>query len=156
MGLTNLESLDEFIAINRRNYEEYERLLAGLPGLSLIKFDARERHNFQYVVVEVEEAACGLSRDQLVQVLHAENVLARRYFYPGCHRMEPYRSCFPQAGLLLLETNRLVQRVLALPSGTAVGTAEIHTISEILRSALERADAIRARLPAALPPHTVA
>ena len=28
----------------------------------------------------------------MLAVLHAENVLARRYFYPGCHRMEPYGS----------------------------------------------------------------
>ncbi len=40
----------------------------------------------------------------LVRVLHAENVLARRYFYPGCHEMEPYRSYFPHAGLVLPET----------------------------------------------------
>ena len=33
----------------------------------------------------------GRVRDDLVAALHAENVLARRYFYPGCHRLEPYR-----------------------------------------------------------------
>ena len=38
-----------------------------------------------------------LSRDELQRVLWAENVLARRYFFPGCHRMEPYRSLFPDA-----------------------------------------------------------
>ncbi len=146
MGLTNLESLDEFIAINRRNFEEYERLLAGLSGLSLIKFDARERHNFQYVVVEVEEAACGLSRDQLVQVLHAENVLARRYFFPGCHQMEPYRSFFPHAGLLLPETERVAARVLVLPNGTALGAKEIQTVGGLIRLSLAQAATVRRRL----------
>ena len=51
-----------------------------------------ERTNYQYIVLEVDELETGLTRDELVQVLIAENVLARRYFYPGCHRMEPYRS----------------------------------------------------------------
>ena len=46
-------------------------------------------------------SVCGISRDELVQILQAENVLARRYFYPGCHRMEPYRSYYPHARLLL-------------------------------------------------------
>ncbi len=36
MGLTSLESLEEFIQVNRRNYKEYRRQLAGIPGLSLI------------------------------------------------------------------------------------------------------------------------
>ena len=47
-------------------------------------YDERERCNYQYMIMEVDEAAAGLSRDDLVHVLQAENVLARRYFYPGC------------------------------------------------------------------------
>ena len=32
MGLTSLESLDEFVAVNRRNYEAYRAALGGVPG----------------------------------------------------------------------------------------------------------------------------
>jgi dTDP-4-amino-4,6-dideoxygalactose transaminase len=74
----------------------------------------------------------------LLQVLHAENVIARRYFYPGCHRMEPYRSYFPHAGYLLPETERLVGRVICLPTGTAVDEGAIRTICRIIRRAVER------------------
>ena len=42
-----------------------------------------------------------------MKILHAENVIARRYFYPGCHRMEPYKSLFPNAGLVLPETEKI-------------------------------------------------
>ena len=34
--------------------------------------------------------------------------------------MEPYRSYFPHARLLLPETERLVERVLQLPTGTSI------------------------------------
>ncbi len=149
MGLTNLESLDEFIAVNRRNYEAYRRELAGIPGLALIVYDEAERNNYQYVVVEMDAAIAGLSRDDLVKVLHAENVLARRYFYPACHRMEPYRSHFPHAGLLLPETERLCTRTMCLPTGTGVGAAEITTICSIIRTALDNASAVRQRLQSA-------
>jgi dTDP-4-amino-4,6-dideoxygalactose transaminase len=133
MGLTSLESLDEFVAINRRNYELYQRELAMIPGISLLAYDETERNNYQYIVLEVDEAVIGVSRDYLVEVLNAENVIARRYFYPGCHRMEPYRSYFPHAGLLLPETERVLKRVLILPTGTAIGPAEIHQICQIIR-----------------------
>ena len=89
-----------------------------------------------------------VSRDDLVRVLHAENVLARRYFYPGCHEMEPYRSYFPHAGLLLPETERLTQRVMSLPTGTAVGPEEIETVCAIIRLAVENSREVRARLAA--------
>ncbi len=137
MGLTGLESLDEFIAINYRNYKEYERQLEDIPGIQLVAYDETEKCNYQYIVLEIDEAVTHVSRDQLVEILHAENVLARRYFYPGCHRMEPYRSYFPNAGLLLPETERLVNRVLSLPTGTVVGPDEVSMICQIIRLVVE-------------------
>ena len=146
MGLTNLESMADFIAVNRRNYKQYQRELAGLAGVSLIEYDEAERHNYQYIIVEIDEATIRVSRDQLVKILHAENVLARRYFYPGCHQMEPYRSYFPHAGLMLPATERLVERVLALPNGTAVGAEEVAGICALLGLAVEHGERLRARL----------
>jgi dTDP-4-amino-4,6-dideoxygalactose transaminase len=136
MGLTNLESLDDFVAVNHRNYEAYRNSLSKIPGLSLINYDNTDKNNYHYIVVEVDESETGISRDELIKVLGAENILARRYFYPGCHRMEPYRSNYPHARLLLPETEKLSQRVLILPSGTAVSTANIEVICGILTQAI--------------------
>jgi len=146
MGLTSLESLDEIIGTNLRNYACYREGLQGIPGIELVALDQNERNNYQYVVLEVDAAEAGLSRDELVQVLHAENVLARRYFWPGCHRMEPYRSYFPRAGLLLPETERMVTRTLQLPTGTAVSADDIEAVSAIIRAAAEAAPAVRRAL----------
>jgi dTDP-4-amino-4,6-dideoxygalactose transaminase len=146
MGLTNLESLDDFIAVNRRNYELYARELAGLEGIALLSCPKGEKWNYQYVVLDIDESKTLVTRDELIKILHRENVLARRYFYPGCHRMEPYRSAFPEAGLRLPETERLANRVLCLPTGTAVDERQISTISGILRLVLEHRDEIKGRL----------
>jgi dTDP-4-amino-4,6-dideoxygalactose transaminase len=143
MGLTGLESLDEFIECNRRNYEQYRRELAGVPGVRVLAWNDSEHCNYQYVVLEIEEELIEISRDQLLMVLHAENVLARRYFYPGCHRMEPYRSFFPHAGVLLPETERLVRKILLLPTGSAIGEVEVAGISQIVRLATTNGKALR-------------
>jgi len=142
MGLTGLDSLDEFLAVNQRNYHLYLDGLDGIPGLTVFRFKTNERNNYQYIVLELDEAICGLSRDRMVALLHAEQVRVRRYFYPACHKMEPYRSYFPHAGLLLAHTERLVERVMTLPTGTAVTPADVAHICQLIRFILDNADAI--------------
>lgn len=146
MGLTGLESLDTFIAVNRENYRAYQEGLSGIPGLKPVLYDETQRCNYQYIVFEVDEDAVGISRDLLVQVLQAENVMARRYFYPGCHNMEPYRSLFPRAGLLLPHTQRLVQKVISLPNGTAVSTKDVSLITNLIKQAIRHGREISQRL----------
>ena len=156
MGLTSLESVDEFIETNRRNHSVYARGLDGVPGVSVLAYDEHERANYQYIVLEVDEPAAGLTRDELVEVLYAENVLARRYFFPGCHRMEPYRSYFPHAFLVLPETERLCRRVMLLPNGTSVDELAISRICQILQTAVSNAPAVRAKLVGQTEPSTSA
>lgn len=143
MGLTSLESIEEFVAVNYRNYRQYHDELANLPGIELMSYDETEKCNFQYVILEIDPLRTGLSRDRLIEIFHAENVLARRYFFPGCHRAEPYRTLFPDVSERLPVTERIVQRVVSLPTGTAVGPAEVSTICSILRLALEYAGMAR-------------
>jgi len=146
MGLTNLKSLQVFMETNRRNYEQYRQELDSIPGLSLFRYAEAEKRNFQYIPVEVEEALTGISRDALLKTLHTENVLARRYFWPGCHRMEPYLSYFPNAGLLLPHTEQIAERILVLPTGTAVSVQDIQKIAAILRTAVAQSGRIRTHL----------
>jgi len=146
MGLTNLESMEEFIDVNYRNYKQYREELVGLDGVKVLAYDEREKCNYQYVVLEINERKTGVTRDQLVEILHAENILARRYFHPGCHRMEPYRSYFPHTGLLLPETEKLTRRVLCLPTGATIGPTEIKKICHILRLAVNHGGDIKSKM----------
>lgn len=136
MGLTSLESMDEFIAVNYAHYCQYLQELGDIPGIQPILYDEGEKCNYHYIVLEVDEALTGLSRDELQSVLWAEGILARRYFFPGCHRMEPYRSYFPHAGLLLPQTERMTRRLLSLPTGTAVEKPDIHRIGDMIHTAV--------------------
>lgn len=135
-GIASLESFDEFIAVNRGNYRQYREELMSLPGIRLLFHDESEKCNYQYIVLEVDAAVTQVSRDDLMRVLWAENVKARRYFYPGCHRMEPYRSRCPQARLALPATEQIAERVLVLPTGTAIGSQQIAVICQVIRTAV--------------------
>jgi dTDP-4-amino-4,6-dideoxygalactose transaminase len=135
MGLTNLEAIEDIIEVNRRNYELYKSSLADVPGISIVDYNPAERNNYQYVVIEVDPKLCLRNRDEIVEVLHSENVIARKYFWPGCHRMEPYRSLQPNAGLFLPETERIAARVIVLPTGQMVDEDAISRICILIKEA---------------------
>jgi dTDP-4-amino-4,6-dideoxygalactose transaminase len=146
MGLTSLESMDAVIQTNKDNYETYEDELKGVRGLNLLRYDPSENPNYHYIVIEVDPACSPLNRDELVEVLHAENVLARKYFWPGCHRMEPYRSLFPNAGLLLPNTESKSAQIMVLPTGQCISRQDIVAICSIIISALQQSHEVRRML----------
>jgi len=135
MGLSNLDGLDELVATNRQNYETYIRLVEGLPGLQILPVGNGDRRNYQYVVMLVDDD-CPVSRDTLLAGLRRNNILARRYFWPGVHRMEPYRSLQPEAGASLPATEKVSEQVIVLPTGTSVSPDDIHTIVSVLASTI--------------------
>lgn len=146
MGLTSMESIDAFIEHNRANYLQYQQGLSDIPGCRMLAYSAAEQNNYQYIVLEIDAQEFGLSRDRLVEILHAENVRARRYFHPGVHRMEPYRSYYPNAGLMLPESERLSQRTLCLPNGTSVSQEAVSGVSNLIKFVGFQAPKLRARL----------
>lgn len=151
MGLASLASVDDLIAANRRNYDAYRRSLDGVPGLTVIAYDHADRCNYQYVVVQVDPDACALNRDELVRVLHAENVLARKYFWPGVHRMEPYRTERPNLPETLPVTERVAARIIVLPTGQTVTEEIVTRVSGIITQALEQSEALGRALGSARP-----
>ncbi len=136
MGLVNLRSIDQFMETNRRNYTAYAHEIAAIDGLQLIYNrdpEGQEQNNQQYVAVEVTESF-PLGRNELMRRLHQENVLVRRYFWPGCHRMEPYRTLQPDAGRNLPVTESILERILLFPTGVAMNPDKIRRVADLIRS----------------------
>ncbi len=136
MGLVNLDAIDEVIAANRRNHYAYREALAELRGINLLTFNEAERNNYQYVVMEVG-TDCSVSRDRMIEALHAENIRARKYFWPGCHNMQPYRDLYPHAGLLLPNTQQVANRVVVLPTGTTMSVEMVNAVAAVIRVLIE-------------------
>ena len=137
MGLVNLEALPRFVATNKRNYEMYAHALKGVEGIDLLEHHEENTSNYQYVILQVRDS-CNRSRNEIIEALHAENVLARKYFWPGCHKMRPYRDLYPHAGLVLPGTEMIAGRTIVLPTGGAVDKPTIEAIALIIRRCLAR------------------
>lgn len=104
----------------------------------MVSYDENEACNYQYIVLEVDESKTHLSRNQIMEILFAENIMVKNYFHPGCHKREPYIS----EGLTynLVETEKLCEKILLLPSGAVITGKEISLICEILGFIVEKGD----------------
>ena len=132
MGLANLEGYDAIVEASTRNHAAYVRELADVPGIGVLAYDAAERNSHHYVVLDVGPE-CPASRDDLIAALHAENILARKYFWPGCHGMQPYRDLFPHAALMLPNTCSVSERVVVLPAGASMAEDDIEIVADVIR-----------------------
>lgn len=148
MGLLSLDHLAEWVDRNEHLYGAYRewdlRRGAGL----FVDHAAGERSNFQYCIMDIQQEKIGFTRDQVLAVLRAENVQARRYFYPGVHRLRPYCDQFPDAGARLPNTERLSGGLLQLPIGSGMTETMVECITSILDVCLDNPAEIAARVPA--------
>jgi len=136
-ALTTLADFPLILAENRRCFAAYREALRGLPGFTLLDPGVRGASNHQYLVVDYDAAKAGVPRDALIRALYAEGVYARRYFYPGCHRMEPYAGRTERCALPV--TERVADRVLVLPTGPSVSDESVRRIAALIALMLEHA-----------------
>ena len=146
MGIVNLENIEQIIQANRINYEAYRKKLKNMPGVNIIEYPHTEKVNCQYVIIEVDATVSGLNRDELSVILGAEGVGTRKYFWPACHQMEPYKTLFPTAGLRLPITESTAEKVLALPTGTAISLNDVDSLCNIISLAIKEPRTIKNQL----------
>ena len=144
-----LMGLEDFPANQKNNevlHQLYAARLAAVPGLRLVKPTGISFSNCQYAVCQVDEREFGLSRDLLIALLKAENVNARRYFYPGLHRSIPYAQELPQYLERLPNTDRICASSIQFPLGAPVSDHAVELICNILLKAHHASPAIRLRM----------
>ncbi len=142
VALLNLADFEENRSHNEAIFDAYRASFAGVSGVALVEPDAVTRSNRSYVVVEVDEAAFGLSRDALWSVLRAEGARARRYFLPGVHRSTPFDDLYPQYVTSLPVTDDLCARVLQLPTGALVTAEDAARVGLLIQAAQSHAEGL--------------
>lgn len=146
MGLANLASIDSIMLANKACHNSYFSRLKPIPGITMCSPKSGEKSNYQYIVANVCSKEFGLRRDQLLRVLHAENILARRYFYPGAHQCEPYRTLYPHTTKHLPNTTEISNQVILLPGGTSIDEDRVSKICDLVRFVFNNSEVILEKL----------
>lgn len=145
-----LLSLEDFSVIQMRNkslYDAYGSGLSGVQGIKLLSPSNVSKSNYSYAVCELDEVAFGMTRDQLLQVLEAENVIARRYFYPGIHRSAGFDHNSHLDSERLSVTEKLCSSCLQLPLGARLDIADVVRITDIIARAQSASGKLASLIP---------
>ena len=130
MGLCNLRHLDAEIEKRKRVYEEYSSRLSGVPGIKLCSVKEGIRSNYAYFPVIFK--GYKYNRDEVFNLLVAENIIARKYFYPLTNAFECYSGMpgfNPQETPVALEA---ASNVLCLPMFADLPLEDVERICSII------------------------
>lgn len=128
LALSGLELVEKKVRRYNRIARLYADRLSGIEGISFPEVRSDDVSTFKDYCVHVEPAAFGCTRDELMAALKAENIEARRYFYPPLNRQALYRE-YAREGPPLIHTDRISGGVLSLPIYHSLEDQTVNTVA---------------------------
>jgi dTDP-4-amino-4,6-dideoxygalactose transaminase len=132
IGLHSLRNLSVTIEKRKRLYSIYRKELMDVPGISLLYSQNTDGWNYHYVAVLIDENTFGLTRDVFYDALKADNIFARRYFWPPCHQLPAFCEETNNRNILPV-TDFVANHVLCLPISSAYSIETIEKICSSIR-----------------------
>ena len=126
MGLCNLRHLEQEMEKRRAVCAAYRRRLTGVPGITLCA--EREGDNASYFPVVFD--GFSKTRDEVFATLAAQDIYARKYFYPITPAFECYAGRFDPNATPVAKA--LSERVLTLPLYADLAIADVERICDLV------------------------
>ena len=111
MGICNLRHVDKEILKRKAVVERYRERLENIEGIKLSIIQEGVKSNYAYFPVVFDNYK--YTRDELFEKLGAENIVARKYFYPLINDFECYRDKYSSNETPVAKY--IADRVLCLP-----------------------------------------
>ena len=130
MGLCNLRHLDGEIEKRKAVFEHYTALLQGIPGIHLCPPQPGVRSNFAYYPVVFD--GYRHTRDEVFDLLAAEHIIARKYFYPLTTSFDCYAGLPGFDPALTPVALHAADCVLCLPMYADLALSDVEKICSII------------------------
>lgn len=127
-GLLNLKQVDQSIANRQKVANIYREALRPVDGITFFDDLPGVRHNYSYFPIFVDAEKFGMTRDELYYAMKAENVLARRYFYPLISDFTTYKGLKSAGHENLPKAFAMAESVLCLPMHHALTDEDMSRI----------------------------
>lgn len=129
MGLCNLKVIDEEIASRGEAYARYVERLSDIDGVKLLPLREGIKQNYAYFPVLFDVERFGKSRDDIMAALAAEEIVARKYFYPLVSSNKEFGQ---NLSYLTPVAKDFSERVLCLPLYAHLDVADVDRICDII------------------------
>jgi perosamine synthetase len=134
VGVAQLERIEEFVQIRRRNAKLFNSLLADVEGMTL-PVEEKWAKNVYWMYSILIEDSFGITRDELRRRLEAEGVDTRTFFYP-IHTQPVYAKDYIESYPVAEDISR---KGMNLPSGNTLTEEEVRFVANsILSNTIER------------------
>ena len=128
MGLCNLRHLNAEIGMRKVVMERYTERLSGIEGITLVRPQEGVKSNYAYFPVVFD--GYKLNRDEVFEALQAEDIYARKYFYPLTNSFECYRDRFNPYDTPMAKY--IADRVLTLPLYADLSLSDVDRICKTI------------------------
>ncbi|MBL4932921.1 LegC family aminotransferase [Clostridium paridis] len=129
MGCAQLENIERYIEIKRKNANLYNTLLSDVKGITIpVEKDNVKNVYWLYSILVEDEYP--LSRDELIYKLRENGIESRTFFMP-VHKMPPYVGS--RHGDMLI-TNEISEKGINLPSSVGLTDNDIIKVINIIKS----------------------
>lgn len=130
MGICNLRHLDTEIAKRKTAVEQYRKRLSGVEGIKLCPEQDGVTSNYAYFPVVFD--GYRYTRDEVFAMLHEQEIIARKYFFPLTNSFACYAQ-YPTAGTEKTPVAAyLADRVLTLPLYADLSVEDVDRICDVI------------------------
>lgn len=142
MTLASLDGLEGQVEKNKQRYFKYKQELQNIKGIELVEYNEKEKRSFKTILIKISDEF-GISRDDLIKLMHKENMLVRPYYSPPLHaKKTQYKTITGDVkNTDVLKTNHML-----MPCGEFVSESDIEEIAEFLRFIQKNAQEIKGKL----------
>ncbi|MGE9553699.1 UDP-4-amino-4-deoxy-L-arabinose aminotransferase [Erwinia amylovora] len=135
IALVQLGKLSQLNARREEIARRYLRELADTPFLPLAQPSWPHQHAWHLFIIRIDQARCGLTRDELMQALKDRNIGTGLHFR-AAHTQKYYRERFPQ--LSLPETEWNSDRICSIPLFPTMTDDDVSRVIAALREIAEK------------------
>lgn len=129
LGTSQMDQLEHFIAVKKRNYLRYAAELNGVFGLKMLPVNEKTRPNYWFYSLLVDEAKYGMSRNELIKALDQHQVETRP-IWKLIHTNLPYQS---NQAYQIEKAYEFENCIINLPCSTNLSEREVDYIIEKIR-----------------------
>lgn len=129
MGLCNLKHIDNAIERRKIQYNFYREKISKIRGIGLFEENKDATRNYAYMPILVKQDY-GKTRDEMYELLKANNIYTRKYFYPLTSDQACFRNKYKDNDIQ--NARELSKQILVLPMYEDLEMEYVYKIIDII------------------------